>query len=362
MNISRHHWWQLLLGGLVTVGCLYWAVSGIEWADVRRGFSQARFETIPVYLLLLWVFYWLKAIRWKQLVSPVKEVPVRKIAAPMMIGFMANNLLPARLGEVFRVLVLSRQEQISVAAVVSSVAIERLLDVFALLVLVTIGMLQVREVPESFQQAFLAVGLMALVGVLVLIAGLIWLKQAVLLAEWCIRRLPVSATIQQKLQELVAAAAIGTTALKNGRLLGLLLLNSVVQWGCNGLMIAVSLWSFGIHVPFSASLILLGVLAFAVSIPSTPGFFGAIQLAFVKTLALFAVADGIAFAASIYYHLIQYLAVTAVGLWYVWKSGMNLTRLKQDAEHLDEAEALATASSTLPTSETAATPPPQTDH
>jgi len=220
------------------------------------------------------------------------------------------------------------------------VAIERLLDVFAILVLVSIGMLQVREVPEAFQQAFLAVGIMALAGVVVLIAGLIWLKQAVRLAHRVINWLPVRESIQVKLRELVEAAAIGTTALKNGRMLGLLLLNSVVQWGCNALMIYVSLWSFGVQVPFSAALILLGVLVFAVTIPSTPGFFGAIQLAFVKTLALFAVSDGIAFAASIYYHLLQYLVVTAVGLWYLWKSGMTLTRLQHDAEQLEEAEHL----------------------
>lgn len=334
-SISRRQWFHLFVGTLVTVACLYWAVKDIDWTEVGQGFAQARYESIPLYLLFLGLFFWLKAIRWSWLLLPVKVITPRQVAGPMMAGFMGNNILPAHLGEFIRVVLLGRQERISMAGVLTSVAIERLLDVFAVLLLVGIGLVCVRDIPDNLRQAFLGVGLIALVGVLVLVAGLIWLRQAVAWGRAVVARLPISVARQAQLSELIESAATGTTALKQGHLLLKLLVNSLVQWGCNCVMIYISLRSFGIAVPFAATLILLGVLVFAVTIPSTPGFFGAIQLAFVKTLAVFGVVEATAFAASIYYHLLQYVVVTAVGIWCVWRAGATVTGLQHDAELLE---------------------------
>jgi len=333
--ISRKHLIHLIIGLLVTGGCLYWAVKDISWQEVGLSFSQARYGTIPVYLLLLVAFYWLKALRWAVLLAPVKPIHASQVAGPMMVGFMGNNVLPAHLGELFRVLLVARQQKVSFAGVFSSVAIERLFDIFAVLLLVGLGLVTVRDLPESFQNSFQAIGLMAVGGVVVFAAGLIWLKHAVSLAKMLIFRLPIPPVRQDQLQRMVDSAAVATGAVKNGNRLAVVIGNSVVQWACNCGMIYVSLWSFDIHVPLSATFILLGVLVFAVTIPSTPGFFGAIQLAFVKTLALFGVAESEAFAASIYYHLLQYLVVTAVGLVCLWQSGATLTGLQHDAEELE---------------------------
>lgn len=326
----------MLVGTVVTLLCLAWAVKDIDWGEVQQGFAQARYETIPLYLLFLVLFFWLKAIRWGWLLQPVKTLSARQVAGPMLAGFMGNNVLPAHLGEFIRVVLLGRQERISYAAVLTSVAIERILDVFAVLLLVGLGLLWVREVPTTLQQAFWGIGLLALLVVLLLVIGLIWLKQAVALGHAVIARLPLNPQRQQQLQHLVDSAAVGTSALKQGHLLLALIVNSLVQWGFNCAMIYVSLWSFGIRIPFAATLILLGVLVFAVTIPSTPGFFGAIQLAFVKTLAIFQVAESTAFAASIYYHLLQYLVVTTVGLVCVWQTGATLGGLQHDAEELEQ--------------------------
>ena len=334
-SISRKHLIHLVIGTLVTVGCLYWAVKDINWGEVGSSFSRARYSTIPFYLLLLFAFYWLKALRWTILLAPVKAIPPSQLGGPMMVGFMGNNVLPAHLGELFRVLLVAREQRVSFAGVFSSVAIERLFDIFAVLLLVAVGLVGVRDLPASFEKSFQAVGLMAVIAVIGLVAGLIWLKHAIALAKAMIVRLPVAAMRKDQLQRMVDSAAVATGAVKDGNLLVMVVVNSLVQWSCNCVMIYISLWSFGIQVPLTATFILLGVLVFAVTIPSTPGFFGAIQLAFVKTLALFGVAESDAFAASIYYHLLQYLAVTGVGLVCLWRSGATLTGLQHDAEELE---------------------------
>ncbi|MCG6157022.1 flippase-like domain-containing protein [Rubinisphaera sp. ICM_H10] len=308
----------------------------VDWTEVGRQFSNARYETIPLYLIALAAFYVLKAIRWKWILLPLKDVPARRAAGPMMIGFMGNNVLPARLGELIRVFMLSRQEKIPAAAVFSSVAIERVLDLLAVLSLVGLGMITVQNLPPVFVERFFYIGLVAIAMVVVLILAVIWIERAVRLARWLIEHLPLGSELKHKLTELVVAAAEGTGVLRRGRLLALLMLNSFVQWSLNCVLILISLWSFGVEVPFPATLILLGVLVFAVTIPTSPGFFGAIQVAFVETLKIFDVSANAAFAASIYYHLLQYVVVTAIGFWYLGRSGFSLERLQDEAEHVDE--------------------------
>lgn len=334
-KIHKNKWLHILLGLFVTVACLWYSVKDVDWEDVQTSFADARYDTIPLYLLALIVFFWLKAIRWSWLLHPVKQVSAKQVAGPMMVGFMGNNVLPAHLGELFRIFLLGRQQKIPAAAVFSSVAIERVLDVFAVLILVGVGLLGVREIPESMQTAFQSVGVLAIVAVILLTAGLIWLEQALRLAVGLIRRLPVSVEKQEKLIDLASHAAAGTSALRQGRLLLALIINSLLQWSCNCLMIYISLRSFGINIPFSATLILLGVLVFAVTIPSSPGFFGLIQAAFVGTLELFSVTEGSAFAASIYYHLLQYVVVTTVGLICLTRSGFSLSQIQRESEQSD---------------------------
>jgi len=334
-EIHKKKWLHVLLGLAVTVFCLWYSVKDANWGDVRAAFANARYDTIPLYLLVLALFFWLKAIRWSWLLRPVKRLESRQVLSPMMIGFMGNNLLPARLGELFRVFILAREQKIPVASVFGTVAIERVLDIFAVLVLVGFGFLGAREIPPWLQSAFQGIGIFALFVVILLIAGLIWLKQMLRLVSGLIHRLPVSSQKQEKLVDLANHVAIGTTSLRQGHLLLALIVNSLLQWSCNCLMIYIALMSFGIDTPFSATLILLGGLVFAVTIPSSPGFFGLIQVTFVKTLDIFSVSEGDAFAASIYYHLLQYVVVTAVGLFFLMRSGLSLSQIQKEVGQSD---------------------------
>ena len=331
-KIHKNKWFHLFIGLAVTILCLWYSVKDVNWTEVRNSFTAARYNTIPLYLIALILFFWLKAVRWSWLLRPVKPLTARQVINPLMVGFMGNNVLPAHLGEIFRIVLLGKQQNVPPAAVFSSVAIERILDLFAVLVLVGAGLLCVQEIPESMQTAFQGIGTVAIIAVIILSAGLIWLKQALRLTVVMIERLPISTAKKQKLNELVNHMAAGTSALREGKLLLGLIINSLLQWSCNCVMIYISLRSFGIHVPFSATLILLGSLVFAVTIPSTPGFFGLIQAAFVGTLELFSISEGSAFAASIYYHLLQYVAVTAVGLICLARSGFSFSQIRQESE------------------------------
>ena len=100
----------------------------------------------------------------------------------------------------------------------------------------------------------------------------------------------------------------------------------------------VALWSFGLHLPLHASLIVMGVTVLGVAIPSTPGFFGVVQFCFWVSLRIFGVEKADAFAASVYYHLSQYIPVTLVGLYYLSRLGLRFGDIAREAVHKAEDE------------------------
>ena len=216
----------------------------MNWTEVGQQFSKARYESVPVYILFLSLFFALKSIRWAWLLKPVKSLAPSNVVGPLMVGFMGNNILPAHLGEIFRVFLLSRQEKIAAGAVLSSVAIERVLDVIAVLLLVGIGMLAVQNLPTSISTGFFYIGLVALAMVVVLALAVIFIQPAVSLACWMIHRLPVNSTWKGHLEQLIRAAAEGASVLRDGKLLAMLLTNSVLQWSIN-CRFALEFWDSG---------------------------------------------------------------------------------------------------------------------
>ena len=124
--------------------------------------------------------------------------------------------------------------------------------------------------------------------------------------------------------------------MRSARLVFWIAVTSLLQWLINGLSIYVALWSFGVRLSPQTSLVVMGVVAVAVTIPSSPGFFGVIQGAFVLSLEPLGVAKADAFAASIYYHISQYIPVTLIGLYYLNRSGLRLGELNRSASRIEE--------------------------
>ena len=325
---GRRGTWQLLklLPGLVVAGvCLWYAVRDVDWSQVRDRWAGARWSLAPVMAVLLFSFFALKALRWKLLLDPVSRMPVRAVAGPLMIGFMANNLLPAHLGELVRVHVLGRTRGVPRAAVLSTVVLERLFDLVAILVFLGAGLVADPRLRDDYHRA------VAVVAVLtgVMLAGAVTFvcasDRCLKIVDWisnrCLVFLP--SRWRKGLVELVASAAGGLGALKRPRLAVGIVATSLVKWFLMGLMVWVSLRTLGADDVFGPSLVVVGVIAVAILLPAPPGYVGVVQFCFTSVLAIYAVDANTAIAASVYYHLWQFIPVTLVGLWCLQKTGLG---------------------------------------
>ena len=310
---------------------------GVDLNEVKESFARANYLTLPVMLALLFLFFWLKALRWRLLLHPLQQFRTGEIVPATMIGFMGNNILPAHLGEFMRVFVLGRQYKLSKTAVFSTVVLERVFDVIVILAFLGIGVAFVEGLPDEQKAHSLYLAGITGVAILFLAAYLFWTDRFVRLAEWL---LGFFSFVPEKLRTgiigMLESGADGLHSMRSGKLVTGIVLTSVLQWALNGLMIFVSMWSFGIHISPMAAFIVMGVVAVGVTIPSTPGFFGVLQFCFWLSLKPFGVPQADAFAASVYYHLCQYIPVTLIGLYYLSRTGMRLGELEQEAAREEE--------------------------
>ncbi|MBX3439809.1 MAG: flippase-like domain-containing protein [Planctomycetaceae bacterium] len=326
---------QLVIGVAVTCGCLWLAArvmaNGRPLGDLVReiadAFSRADYRTLPVILAILGVFYWIKAWRWRMLLVPLGDFPTRVLFPPVMIGFAANNLLPAHLGDLVRVFVFARQQRQPLTAVFTSVALERVLDAIAILSLLGLGLLLTPKMNDpGVRTTMLVVAAAICVALMGAAVYLIWTKPFVRAFEWCLGRVPfLPEAVKHKLARMLEDGAAGLASLKHRHLWIGLMFTSFLQWSLNAAVIYLALWSFGIHVSPWVSCIVMGATAFGVTVPASPGYFGVIQLCFLAVLRFFTDDTVGVGAASIYYHMVQWIPVTFTGAYFFFRTGIRIS-------------------------------------
>ena len=110
----------------------------IEWSSLSAAFRDAKYIYILPTIILLFISFYIRTIRWSVLISPIKKVSVLNLFSVTMIGFMVNNVLPARLGEVIRPVMIARKEKIKVSASIATVVMERIFDVLGIIVIASL--------------------------------------------------------------------------------------------------------------------------------------------------------------------------------------------------------------------------------
>jgi uncharacterized protein (TIRG00374 family) len=328
----------LVLGIVVSVGCFAWSLKDTDAVQLQAGFSGANYLTLPIMLGLLFTFYWLKTMRWQWLLDPAAPLTTRQLFPPMLIGFAANNLLPAHLGEFVRVFVVRNKYGVPASTVLSTVVLERIFDVLAILALFGVGLMYTDDLPEDYRNAAIVLGTLAGGLVVAVILYLIWTDLFIRLVAWGMRFFPfLPSKLSMGVLDMLLKGADGLAALRSGKAVLLITVSSLFQWLLNGLIAYFALRAFHIDVTPATGLIVTGVTAFGVTIPSTPGYFGVIQMCFQVSMNAQQIRPdpSLVLGASVYYHMSMYIPVTMLGLYFLHQSGLSLKDLRRAANSAD---------------------------
>jgi hypothetical protein len=214
--------------------------------------------------------------------------------------------------------------------VLATIVLERLLDVFAILLLSAAAAVSLRGLPEGMRQGFWAtaavLGIAAL-GILALLAF-----PARFRALWEALTGPLPARLAGLGNKLLDSAESGLSALRSPGAVVVLIGYSVAKWLLAAGMVWLSLWGYGQNVEPALACLVVAAAALAVTLPSVPGFFGVIQAAFVFALTPFGISREVALASSVFYLLAQWLPVTAIGLAFFFTTGLDPRRVRREVE------------------------------
>jgi glycosyltransferase 2 family protein len=280
----------------------------------------------------------------------VADVPFNARFAAVNIGFMGNNLLPARMGEFLRAYSLSRIAPISVVGTLASLVVERLFDGIMVIGLLFVAMMspdfplmvstQEIAVPgtdQTFTIAGLArsMGLVVGVGIVFLFGLVLMPGRAVALAETVVSILPGS--MRRPIVSALEAFLRGAAVLRSPKLLARAGVWSVVLWCWNALGFWVAFMAFGIDLPYSAAVFFASAIALAASIPSAPGFVGPWHLMATFVLSrMWGVDLATAGAFAVGFHLAGFVPVTLMGLYYAWRTGLSVKEATESEEAVED--------------------------
>ena len=315
---TRTRGFRLVVSALVSLVCLYLAVQGM---DVEQTIEELR-KSSPTPVLgavfFLFLSFWIRALRWSYLLLPIKPISSSLLFRSTVIGFMGNYLLPFRAGELMRAVSIGQTENISKASAFGSIILERVFDGLVLS-LTPFFLLAVLDLPRWLLQVNLVLLAIYLIGLSVFLVAArrgwtdTWLD--------VVTRM-VPEVMRNRLRCLGKDFVEGIEGItRAGALLPVVYL-SLLCWLSHGMYFFLAFQGLNLNLSVWAALVLQAVIALGVILPGTPGYVGNFEYFTVLGLALFGINQEAAFAFALVAHVFQFVPVTAVGLFFAFRTGM----------------------------------------
>src|SRR5512143_1737558 len=132
--------WQFWLGVLISIVFIWLALRGLRLEEFWDSVKQANYFWLIPGIAVYFVGVWVRAWRWHYLLGPIKKIPTATMFPITTIGYMGNNIYPARAGEVLRAVILKRKEGVPVSASLATIIVERIFDGVVMLAFVFVNL------------------------------------------------------------------------------------------------------------------------------------------------------------------------------------------------------------------------------
>jgi uncharacterized protein (TIRG00374 family) len=324
---------KLWIGIGISLFFLFLLFRKIDLNKLTAAFKEMDYRFVVPAVVLTFVSYYLRALRWKYLLMPIKTISLRSLYPATIIGYMANNLLPARLGEFVRAYVLGQKEEIETSAVFATLVVDRLCDGFTVLLILLITFFTVQLPPgmEKVQHGLVTGGYMTLTVYLMVVAFLAILKKRTMWTLHLVGVLlkPFPARVAEKVIPLLGSFISGLRLSAKPVELCAIFCLSLVIWAAAVWPVDLLLRSFGILLPISASMFIMVFLVFAVMVPASPGYVGTYHFACVTALKAFNIQSERALSVALVIHGVSFFPVIIAGFYYLWRGNVSLKKIRE---------------------------------
>lgn len=313
--------WQLWLGILISAVLLYLALRGLQLDQVWVSLKNARYiwllPGIAVYFLGVWVRSW----RWHYLLKPLKKIPTRVMFPIVTIGYMGNNIYPARAGEVLRAVILKQRENVPISASLATVIVERIFDGVVMLAFVFLNLGELAKLTTSsgivgnIQQ-------IAFWGAIVFIGALVAFLLAAMfphltqrIVDTVIQKI-LPERFRDKTSQIASRFLTGLESLRSPQEALMIFFTSVLIWLLETGKYWFVMHAFDFEVSFFALMLMNGIVNLATTIPSAPGYLGTFDAPGIALLSAYGVPPEMATSYTLVLHAALWFPITALGAFY----------------------------------------------
>jgi glycosyltransferase 2 family protein len=330
---SKKNWLGLIPGILISVASLailLYFTDLDKFLDALR-LADYRFVTLLFSITLVWLA--VRSIVWRTLLR--EQATYGQVFLTLNEGYLLNNLLPFRLGEVGRAFLLSKKANLGFLQVFSTILIERALDLAIAAGLLLVCLPFVVHTGFARQVGLITGGivLLGLAALHILARNQDWAVQNF---ETLGRRIPIILKVIKDRQ--LKAFFAGLDALTNLQRFLKVIFWMFLNWGIALIQFYVLLRAFFPNALFLWAAFTLGVMAMGIAAPSSPGAIGVMEIAIVGALSVFHLEASVALAAALTAHLTNYLITGVIGIFALSRDGLTLTGLYRDVRQISPVE------------------------
>jgi uncharacterized protein (TIRG00374 family) len=305
---------SLVVALVLAAVLLYFAFRGADWATLLNRLAKGQLDILALAFLTFSCSYFLRGLRWRLLLSGEKLIAPLTVFWAIVVGYLGNNFLPARAGELIRSGLLARKTGLSMSFVLATALVERLLDAVALVLISSVAIATLPSMPSSLVGATHVLAVLALLA----LAFFIVVPRLEKPIQALLARIFTSDGLRTRLSGLLQQFLLGLRAFQHPlRGAGFAGLTAIIWLADSTAMVLVA-HAFDLSLSLAQALVLIAALGLASSAPSTPGYVGIFQFVAVAVLVPFGFSKNDALAFILASQAVIYLVSIVWGLLGLW--------------------------------------------
>ncbi|HEY2982235.1 MAG TPA: lysylphosphatidylglycerol synthase transmembrane domain-containing protein [Anaerolineales bacterium] len=320
--------WQLWAGLLISLLFIWLALRGLRLSEFWGALKSADYRWLVPAVAVYFVAVWMRAWRWHYLLGPIKKIPTRSMFPITTIGYMGNNVYPARAGEVLRAVLLKRKEGVSVSASLATIIVERIFDGVVMLSFVFLNLPELAKLSSASgfvgniqQVAVIGSGLFLGALAIFLVAAMFPLATA-RAGLWLIERLAPN-RLRERILGLMTKFLDGLASLRSPFNVLMVFFTSLIIWLLETGKYWFVMQAFPFQVSFFALMLMNGIVNLATTIPSAPGYIGTFDAPGIAVLTAYGVDRSLAAGYTLVLHVALWLPITLLGAYYLAREGIK---------------------------------------
>ncbi len=331
--------WQFWVGLIISAVFLYLSLRGLKLIEVWQSLKTANYLWLLPGIAVYFVGVWVRTWRWHYLLRPLKKIPTASMFPIVTIGYMGNNIFPARAGEVLRAAVLKNREGVPISASLATIIVERIFDAVVMLGFVFFNLPELARLTHD--SGFLGntnIRDVALWGAVIFIGALLIFLAAAMFPRVTekIVTVMVLRLVPQRFRQQTLALALkfltGLESLRSPQEALMIFFTTVLIWLLETGKYWFVMHAFPFQVSFFALMLMNGIVNLTTTLPSAPGYVGTFDAPGIALLMAYNVPGEIAAGYTLVLHAALWFPITLLGAYYYfrqplrWGEGMNKLR------------------------------------